>query len=432
MAEVKIRPVRGLRFDALVTLGSQALTGVLNFVAAVVVARALGPGGRGTVAVALALMLALVQLGSLGVTAAAPALAARDQSRAGELATIGVSIAWVSGGLLGAAVLAVNAVDHALLAGLSWWELGLVAIALPCALGAVLLQGVLLGQGRALAYNLVALLSTAGSVALLAVAATVGHLDPAAALAVIVAQYPASAAVSLVLLARSRPARWLPARTLWRELIVLGVRSYAGTVLSFLVIRLDLLLVNAYLGRRQAGFYSVAVVIAEAICLVPSAVAINVLPRVARGATAAQTAQVVRLLAIVYAAACLVLAAVQRPLITIVFGARFGPSVTMVYWLLPGIYCLGLLLVLSSHFAGRGYPWRATLIWAVGLLLNIAANMILLPAFGTAMAAVTSSVTYGTVLALHIRLFLRTQGDVRLRPRLSDLRLRPAADHARP
>ncbi len=181
---------------------------------------------------------------------------------------------------------------------------------------------------------------------------------------------------------------------------------------------------NAYLGPRQAGMYSVAVAIAQAMYLLPLAIGVNILPRAARGASAAATAQVFRLLAVVYAGMCLLVAALAQPLIQGAFGARFRPAVPMVYWLLPGIFALGLLVILSSHFAGRGYPWRAAIIWAGGLVFNAVANMILLPRFGTYMASITSSVTYAGVLVAHIRLFTSmSEGDVGLWPRPRELRL---------
>jgi O-antigen/teichoic acid export membrane protein len=416
-------PVGRLRFDASLTFASQASIGSLNFGAAVVVARALGPNGRGSVAVALAIVVGLVQLGSLGITAASPSLTARDGSLAGPLATAAVYVAIALGGLLAGLLLALGALGSPLLAGLTWTQLGVIAVAVPLALASLFLQSILLGQGRAVAYNAVQLAFALLSVAALTAVAVAGGLSLTLALVLLLGQYPLSAVASLGLLASSRPLRSLPGRELWRTLLGFGLRAYAGTVLSFLVIRLDLLLVNAYRGPRQAGFYSVAVAIAQAMYLLPAAIGVNILPRVARGSPAAATAAVFRIVALVYGGLCVLAAALTEPAVHLAFGHRFAPSVTMVYWLLPGVYCLGLLVILSSHFAGLGYPWRAAAIWAGGLGLNVAANMVLIPAYGTYMASITSSVTYVAVLGLHVRLFLAGgPGELSLRPRFGELR----------
>jgi O-antigen/teichoic acid export membrane protein len=206
--------------------------------------------------------------------------------------------------------------------------------------------------------------------------------------------------------------------------MIFGLRSYAATVLAFLVIRLDLLLVNSFLGAKQAGLYSVAVILTQTMYLFPMVVGVNILPRVARGASAASTARVLRLVALIYGAMCLVAAPLASPAIHLLFGDQFGASVQMFYWLLPGIFSLGMLAILGSHFAGRGYPIRATIIWGCGLVFNVISNVVLLPRYGTYMASIVSSVTYTAVLALHVHLFVTTsEGDVGLWPRPRELRL---------
>ena len=86
---------------------------------------------------------------------------------------------------------------------------------------------------------------------------------------------------------------------------------------------------------------------------------------------------------------------------------EFSGATSLYYWLLPGIFCLGLLTILSQHFAGRGYPVEAMAIWIFGLALNIALNLVFLPGRGAWVAALTSSVTYAFLLALHMWLFAR-------------------------
>ena len=48
------------------------------------------------------------------------------------------------------------------------------------------------------------------------------------------------------------------------------------------------------------------------------------------------------------------------------------PSLTDNYWLAPGVFSLGLVTVLSHHFAGRGFPLQALTVWFIGLAVNLA------------------------------------------------------------
>lgn len=397
---------RSLSLDSLLTAACKLAVGGMNFVAAVVVAREFGPSGRGAVAVGLTLVLILMQFGNVGLVTANPYFAARNPRRVQSL--IANTLAWsvLVGGLLGAALLAFRALAPQAIGGASLALVAVSAAAVPWGLASVLLQSLLLGQGRMLAYNLVESLGAVAAVVALVIAQGALHPSATGALAILVAQYPATSVVYLLLLRRGN-ARPRLDRRLAVEMVRFGARVYLAAVLSFLVIRLDLMLVNAIRGSAQAGLYSVAAVIAQGLIVVPYAIGMNLFPRVARGSQAAFTATVFRTVAILYGGVCLLMVPLAWPLVHWLYGARFDASLPMVLWLLPGTYAFGLLTILSLHFAGRGYPQAANVIWAAGVLLNVVLNLILLPLFGTVMASITSTATYVCVLALHVRLFAR-------------------------
>jgi O-antigen/teichoic acid export membrane protein len=203
-----------------------------------------------------------------------------------------------------------------------------------------------------------------------------------------------------------------------RRMLAYGFRAYVAILVSFLVIRLDLLLVNAYLDSREAGLYSVAATVADGMYVIPAVVGLNLFPRVARSGESRETAEVFRSVAVLYALVCLVTVPLAGLAIPLFFGEEFDGSVSLFYWLLPGIYCLGLLTILAHHFAGRGYPTEAAAVWLVGLAINLALNVAFLPGRGAWVASLASSITYAVLLALHVRLFARETGSYRaLQPR---------------
>jgi len=180
--------------------------------------------------------------------------------------------------------------------------------------------------------------------------------------------------------------------------------------------------VNAYLGAHEAGLYSVTATIADGFFVLPMVVGLNLFPRVARGDPTESTAAVFRSVAVLYGLLCLATIPLSGPGIRLVFGDAFDGSVSLYYWLLPGIYCVGLLTILAHHFAGRGYPLEAAAVWLVGLAVNIAINVVFLPGRGAWVAALSSSITYALLLALHIRLFSREAGGYgALRPRMGEV-----------
>jgi O-antigen/teichoic acid export membrane protein len=127
-------------------------------------------------------------------------------------------------------------------------------------------------------------------------------------------------------------------------------------------------------------------------------------------------------MAVLYGLVCLVTVPIAGPAIRLFFGADFSGAVSLYYWLLPGIYCLGMLTILAHHFAGRGYPTQAAAVWFVGLALNLAINIAFLPGRGAWVASLASSIAYAVLLALHVRLFAREAGGYGvLRPRVREV-----------
>src|SRR5205814_185778 len=136
------------------------------------------------------------------------------------------------------------------------------------------------GQGIfAVAFNLTLMLVQLGSAGM-PVAGPVFVARGQHSRAVIIANSLLMAGVIGVLLA-ALPVR-APGRALLRVMLLYGLRVYAVGLVAFVLIRLDLLLVNAILGNAQAGRYSLAGTIAEALTLLPSIIGVNMLPRLAR------------------------------------------------------------------------------------------------------------------------------------------------------
>ena len=199
-------------------------------------------------------------------------------------------------------------------------------------------------------------------------------------------------------------------------------RVYLAALLSFLIIRLDLLLVNGYLGATQAGLYGVAGSLADGLFVVPLVVGLNVFPRVAGGADVTTSAAVFRLVTLVYGAIVVLSVILVGPVISVLYGPAFHASAGLYRWLAPGVFSLGLVTVLSHHFAGRGFPLQALVVWFVGLGVNLAINLLFLPEHGTYIAALSSSVAYTLLLVLYVRLFAREAGGLReLIPRPREL-----------
>jgi len=406
-------PERRLGLDSLLMIAAKGAVGLLNLTVLVLIARRLGPSAQGIVAVGLAAALILVQLGSLGLVTANPAWTARSPNGVSQIivnsawwaAALGLACAAVA---LGIWVLVPSAVP-----GLTGGQALLIALSVPFALGSLLLQAILLGEGRAIAMNVADVALSVITVGLVWAVLHTDHAGPSAALAAALSQYPVGVALYVALLRRHRPFPSRPDLGLAGPMLRYGLRIYAATIVAYLVVRADLLLVNAFLGSRQAGLYSTSVTFAQGLYLVPMAIGLNLFVRVARGSRAELTGAVFGTLVVPYGLVCVAVGLAANVLVPDIFGHAYTGSVLLLRWLLPGTFALGLLTILSYHFAGIGYPTMSIVLWVAGLVANLVLNIVLIPAYGTVMASVTSSLCYLAILLGQIWVFVNTGGALR-------------------
>jgi O-antigen/teichoic acid export membrane protein len=398
----------------ILTFGSKLVVMVLTVAMTVVVARALGPAGRGLVSVALALSLILVQVGTVGLVSANPYFVTKDRAALAGLFTNSLWLTAALSALLCLAGVVIKWLAPGVVPGLDWGEVLITLAMVPTVLGSAFLQSLLLGLGRTVPYNAVEVVHNIVVLSALAVGLLALDGGVAAALLVMAVGWALTLVAYVVILRidLERP-RWMPDVELARTVFRYGMRVYVSTLLAFVVIRVDMFFVNAYLGASQAGLYSVAAALAEGVYLLPVVVGLNLFPRVAEGGDSEASASVFRTMFLLYGAMVLISIPLVRPFIDVLYGQRFGDAAQLYYWLAPGVFALGMLSILGQHFAGRGFPLEASLVWVVGLALNIAINVVFLKSGGTYVASLSSSIAYGAVLLLYMRLFARELGGYR-------------------
>jgi O-antigen/teichoic acid export membrane protein len=413
---------RRLRSDVFLMLGTKFGVLILNIVTSVIVARALGPTGRGAVAVAMSLTMLLVQFGSAGLSTANPYFAAMRPDTRSRIITNSVYLSVVIGLLMIGVALVMKVQFESTVRGLDWINLGLVMATIPASLATVYLHSIMLGEGRTLAYNLIELVLAVAATVVMAVGFEVFDIGVRGALIVMFGVQLSGMLSYLAALVRHGEFHWAgPDVELARTMFGYAAKIYLATLLAFLVIRVDILMINAYIGTAEVGVYSVAVALCDGLYVLPTVIGANLFPRVARGMGQASTALLFRSMFLIFGLICLVTVPFAGIAIRVLYGSQYTAATELYYWLLPGIFCMGMLNILAQDFAGRGFPLEAALVWFAGLAINIGINILFLRQGHLYVAAISSTVAYGILLLLHMRLFARSAGGYRdLVPRFGE------------
>jgi len=195
------------------------------------------------------------------------------------------------------------------------------------------------------------------------------------------------------------------------SVLSLGLRGQLGNLATFFNYRLDVFVVNYFFDTTQVGLYAVGVLVAEGLWQIPHAAALALFPRTARtlnrGATQF-TCLVIRQVLLVACLSGATMALVSPWVIPLVFGARFAPSVPVIWWILPGTIALSVSKVICADLAGRGRPEFSSICAFLSLAVTISLDLLLIPRMGINGAALASTAAY-SVQTVVLAVFLKRQ-----------------------
>lgn len=384
---------------------------VVGFGTSFLLARVLLPEGRGQYALLVLVPGMLMALGQLGLPSAMSFFAGRGRSvadlqRLGWLLTVAISVLLVGGALAALPWLTSTILEPAPR------DLLLVSLAsLPFQFAAAFAGSTLIGRQRLRNYNLI--LVGQSLLMLTLVVALVGFLGMGVAGAI--TAY-ASVAVLAALATGVELARAVreesgpqPAIGL-SQVLGYGFRIYPASVTGYFSYRSDVLILSAMLGDAAAiGLYTFAVSLAELTFFVPDSVSTVFYPRVAsmeRDAADALAPQVARFTVLITTLSVLLLIPAAFLAVIVILPDFFGSIVPFLV-LMPGIVALSISKVLAGYIGGLGLPLSVAGASGANLVINIVANLLLIPPLGIAGAALASLISYSVHAALLVLIAAR-------------------------
>jgi O-antigen/teichoic acid export membrane protein len=385
-----------LRRDVLETYIVRILVVVLTFATTVVITRTLGPTGRGFYAVAATLGAIGVQFSNLGLHASNIYYVSQDRALLPTL--IGNTLAVV---FVACMLVAVGAIGFVLWPAMSPLRGSLLFLALafvPVSLGYMLTQGLLLGVNKVRVYNRIEVGGKLLALGLICVLA-LGHQGTVEVLFGITLLSVLVSFLWALLRLRSVSAEPVAlSMKLFRQCLPVGVNAYMIAFFGFLVMRIDLLMVKYMLGATEAGYYSISQVLSENTMLLPVVIGLLLFPKLSAIRDKEAKLHLANKAALVTAAlmlpAVVVAAFAAAPVISIAFGRNFLAAVAPFVWLLPGIYFLGIEVVLVQLLNSEGFPKIIVIAWLADTIVNVGLNLWAIPLYGITGASVVSSICY--------------------------------------
>jgi O-antigen/teichoic acid export membrane protein len=373
-----------------------------------ILARTLGPDGRGQMAAILAPLTFADALATVGIPAAIAYYRAR-----GSDATLLVRLALPLLVLSGAVSYGVLLWFAPVVADQQGLDVTVVRILWTAVIAAIFLT-VLRGcrQGEA-GWGRINLESALGPV--LRVVACGGlFLIGSESAQLVTAVYLGSGIVVGVVLVRLRPVTVVPPEPhpdpTRGELLGYGFRSWTTSLSSVINARVDQLFLAVALPAAALGVYAVSVTVSQLPTILYLAAAPVLFTRVAGGYGWAESARVVRLVSWASLLLAVALALAAGPLVELVFGAAFSSAVPTIEILLVGSVFAAAATAIGSVLAGRGRPGLVSLTEAGGVVLTVGGMFLLVPTLGAVGAALTVTATQLVLWAVRAAAFTRSSG----------------------
>jgi O-antigen/teichoic acid export membrane protein len=200
-----------------------------------------------------------------------------------------------------------------------------------------------------------------------------------------------------------------------RKVLSFGWKVQLANIIGFLNLRIDLILVNAYLGVAAVGLYSVGVGLVEKLWLIPNAASTILYPRVSAETDERKLKRVTPLVSRITlwltGAVALLLVLLCRPIILLLYSTAYLGGVRAAQVLLVGIVAIAVSKPLANDLAGRGRPILNTYISLVALITNVTLNIIFIPRYGIVGAALASTASYVATFLIRLVVYCKISGN---------------------
>jgi O-antigen/teichoic acid export membrane protein len=189
----------------------------------------------------------------------------------------------------------------------------------------------------------------------------------------------------------------------YRSALAFSLPAGAGELVLLAMLRVDIVLVAAFLPVADAGLYAVAVALSEILWVVPDGVALVALPTSASDPEARRSRHLVALTVAVTVTGGVALSLAATPLIDVLFGSAFEDAASAVPLLAVAAVAGGVWKVVGAEIvaAGRTSPrfWSAS----AGLGAMVLVDVVAIPSLGIQGAALGAATGYAVAAGVLCR-----------------------------
>jgi len=383
----------------------------------IIIARILGPEGRGIYFLAMLLPSLLITFGNFGIGQASIFYIGKRKYSSEEVlgSNIILSLLFgISGFLVGLTI--VLLFRDSLFPGIARIYLILALLALPLEFFLIFVGYFLLGLQRIKEFNFINIIQSFILLLLLLILLLGFKFGIKTTITANILSCFIGVIILFYLTKKIKGAIHLSCNKFYvKDAFKYGFKVYLVNFISFLHYRIDIFLINLLLNPLAVGFYSIAVALAEKIWLISQSAALVLFPRVSSETDKKRlkefTPLVCRSILLITSLGAILLFFLARMLIIFFYSNKFSNSVLPFQILLIGAVAISGWKILANDIHGRGKPELNIYVSATSVVLNVFLNIIWIPKYGIVGAAWATSLSYSFAFIVITILYSKISGN---------------------
>ncbi len=388
---------------------SNVLSVFLTLVAGIIIARYLGPQGKGTFTALTVVPVIVASFAAMGIRRTAVYFIGKRELSDKEVASAVIQILIITS-LAGMALtaLAFFWLDNP---AFTFFLITIVVLIIPFRLSTVYIAGIYIGKQQYRFANMIKWSVPMLNFLLLVLFIIVLNLGIKGALVAMLGSGIIISVVAFYKLHSDIGFTLAWNGSLIKRMLSLGGLYAASLLIMKLIYRIDVLLLERLSDLSEVGYYSIAVNISEQLWQLPMAVGIVLMSRTANTNDTVQmnrqVGQSLRFSLLASLVGATVLFVIAPYLIPWLYGVGFENATILLQIILPGIVLFIIFRILNSHLNGLGKPMPSIYAIAPALVLNIVLNILLIPEYKGLGAVMATNVSYTIGAIIMIFLYIR-------------------------
>jgi O-antigen/teichoic acid export membrane protein len=379
----------------------------ISFISNIIVARQLGPEGRGILALLMFWSGLVATIVIFGLDSALIYLLGSSRGRFHRLLLFSTAYVAIVGTLVGFVVYSIS--NRWITSNISGVLLGFLIGLTVITMLQTLLNALFIGIGRISLVNISALLGTCFYLLLLIVFYAQKQADTQL---VLWANVGAQIIPVAMLLGVSKKIPRTEESTIEiKETLLYALKAYLGNIAGLLSARSNFLILSLLVSVTEVGIFSIAQMFSDLIMMLPMTLINVLLPRftiLSEQAVRRRVSQTVRCTLLVGLVGAIGIGGLATILISAVFGARFALAVPMVWLLVLGSWLGSGGMVISIYFNAQGRPEVPSSAAWFGLIVTSLLTFVLAWRFGGLGAAAALSLSRAATSVFMLVMYTRS------------------------